>query len=87
MTSGEKARASILVTADHGNCEMMVDPETGGPHTAHTTNPVPFVAVNTGAAGLRTGGALCDVGPTVLNLLGLEAPPEMTGRDLREMGD
>ena len=65
----------------------MIDPETGGPHTAHTTNPVPLVAINTGALGLRSGGALCDVGPTVLNLLGLEPPAEMTGRDLREMGD
>ena len=87
MASVERSRASILVTADHGNCEMMVDPETGGPHTAHTTNPVPLVAINSGAMGLRAHGALCDVGPTVLNLLGLEPPPEMTGRDLREMGD
>ncbi|HEX6644531.1 MAG TPA: 2,3-bisphosphoglycerate-independent phosphoglycerate mutase, partial [Gemmatimonadales bacterium] len=55
-----------------------------GPHTAHTTNPVPFVGVGTGAAGFRGGGALCDVGPTVLRLLGIEPPPEMTGRDLRE---
>ena len=75
---------ALLVTADHGNCEMMVDPETGGPHTAHTTNPVPFVAVRAGRGALRSGGALCDVGPTVLNLLGLAPPPEMTGRDLRE---
>jgi 2,3-bisphosphoglycerate-independent phosphoglycerate mutase len=66
---------------------MMVDPATGGPHTAHTTNPVPLVAVNAAATGLRSGGALCDVGPTVLNLLGVDPPPEMTGRDLREMGD
>jgi 2,3-bisphosphoglycerate-independent phosphoglycerate mutase len=87
MRSVEKAQASLLITADHGNCELMIDPETGGPHTAHTTNPVPLVAINTGAASLRTGGALCDVGPTVLNLLGIEPPPEMTGRDLREMGD
>jgi 2,3-bisphosphoglycerate-independent phosphoglycerate mutase len=87
MKSVEKSPATILITADHGNCEMMIDPETGGPHTAHTTNPVPLAAINTGAPTLRTGGALCDVGPTVLNLLGLEPPPEMTGRDLREMGD
>jgi 2,3-bisphosphoglycerate-independent phosphoglycerate mutase len=87
MASVEKTRAPLLVTADHGNCELMIDPETGGPHTAHTTNPVPLVAINAGAAGLRTGGALCDVGPTVLTLLGLEPPPEMTGRDLRVMGD
>jgi 2,3-bisphosphoglycerate-independent phosphoglycerate mutase len=87
MKSVEKTGASVLITADHGNCEMMVDPETGGPHTAHTTNPVPLVALNTGASSLRPGGALCDVGPTVLNLLGLEPPPEMTGRDLRMTGD
>jgi 2,3-bisphosphoglycerate-independent phosphoglycerate mutase len=87
MRSVDKTRASVLITADHGNCEMMVDPATGGPHTAHTTNPVPLVAVNAAATGLRSGGALCDVGPTVLNLLGVDPPPEMTGRDLREMGD
>jgi 2,3-bisphosphoglycerate-independent phosphoglycerate mutase len=87
MKSVEKMGAAVLITADHGNCEMMVDPETGGPHTAHTTNPVPLIALNTGASGLRSGGALCDVGPTVLTLLGLEPPPEMTGRDLRLMGD
>jgi 2,3-bisphosphoglycerate-independent phosphoglycerate mutase len=74
----------LLVTADHGNCEVMVDPETGGPHTAHTTNPVPFVAVNTPARRLRGRGALCDVAPTILQLLGLEQPPEMTGRALHE---
>jgi 2,3-bisphosphoglycerate-independent phosphoglycerate mutase len=72
----------VLVTADHGNAEMMTDPVTGGPHTAHTTNPVPFIAVNAGDSPLRHGGALCDVAPTVLGLLGVEPPPEMTGRDL-----
>jgi 2,3-bisphosphoglycerate-independent phosphoglycerate mutase len=63
---------------------MMLDPETGGPHTAHTTNPVPFVAVRARAGALRNGGALCDVGPTVLRLLGITPPSDMTGRDLRE---
>jgi 2,3-bisphosphoglycerate-independent phosphoglycerate mutase len=78
------AGARLLVTADHGNCEMMIDPATGGPHTAHTTNPVPFLLVEEGGgARLREGGALCDVGPTILGLLGLEQPNEMTGRDLR----
>jgi 2,3-bisphosphoglycerate-independent phosphoglycerate mutase len=72
------------VTADHGNCEMMIDPVTGGVHTAHTTNPVPLVAVGTGAASLRAGGSLRDVAPTVLRLLGMEPPAEMTGRDLRD---
>jgi 2,3-bisphosphoglycerate-independent phosphoglycerate mutase len=84
LVAAEAANAVVLVTADHGNCELMIDPETGGAHTAHTTNPVPFVALRTGAGELRKGGALCDVGPTVLRLLGIEPPPEMTGRDLRE---
>jgi 2,3-bisphosphoglycerate-independent phosphoglycerate mutase len=84
LTAAESTGATVLVTADHGNCEMMVDPATGGPHTAHTTNPVPFVAVRANDLPLRGGGALCDVGPTVLRLLGITPPPEMTGRDLRE---
>jgi 2,3-bisphosphoglycerate-independent phosphoglycerate mutase len=63
---------------------MMIDPTTGGVHTAHTTNPVPFVAVAAQAARLRPGGSLRDVAPTVLQLLGIEPPAEMTGRDLRE---
>jgi 2,3-bisphosphoglycerate-independent phosphoglycerate mutase len=72
----------LLVTADHGNCEVMIDPDTGGPHTAHTTNPVPFVAVGTEIQSLRNGGALCDVAPTILQLMGLEQPTEMSGRSL-----
>jgi 2,3-bisphosphoglycerate-independent phosphoglycerate mutase len=84
LVSAEKARARVLITADHGNCEMMIDPATGGVHTAHTTNPVPLVAVGTDAASLRAGGSLRDVAPTVLGLLGIEQPAEMTGRDLRE---
>jgi 2,3-bisphosphoglycerate-independent phosphoglycerate mutase len=84
VAAAGKTGARLLVTADHGNCEMMIDPETGGPHTAHTTNPVPFLVVDDGApVTLRDGGALCDVGPTILGLLGLERPSEMTGRDLR----
>jgi 2,3-bisphosphoglycerate-independent phosphoglycerate mutase len=84
VAAAEASGARLLVTADHGNCEMMIDPVTGGPHTAHTTNPVPFLVVDgDGAHGLRNGGALCDVGPTILRLLGLEQPSEMTGRDLR----
>ena len=77
-----RTRTRLLVTADHGNCEMMFDPDTGGPHTAHTSNPVPLVAVHTGIRRLRDGGALCDVAPTILGLLGLEQPTEMTGRPL-----
>ena len=83
----DAARASgarLLITADHGNCDVMVDPDTGAPHTAHTTNPVPFVIRDPeGEYLLRDDGALCDVGPTALAMLGLPLPPEMTGRDLR----
>ena len=87
IASAEKAGARLLITADHGNCEMMLDPETGGPHTAHTTNPVPFLLVEDGqAVTLRSGGALCDVGPTVLAMLGVDRPAEMTGQDLRLTG-
>jgi 2,3-bisphosphoglycerate-independent phosphoglycerate mutase len=84
LASADKAGCSVLVTADHGNSEMMIDPVSGGVHTAHTTNPVPFVAVGAQAASLRAGGSLRDVAPTVLRLLGLEPPADMTGRDLRE---
>ena len=76
--------AIVIFTADHGNADVMVDPLTGAPHTAHTTNPVPLLIVDpSGPVPLRAGGALCDVGPTVLELLGLTVPPEMTGRTLR----
>jgi len=85
LAVADEAGARVIVTADHGNCEMMIDPETGGPHTAHTTNPVPFVVIDpAGELPLRSGGALGDVGPTLLTMLGLEPPPEMTGRDLRQ---
>jgi 2,3-bisphosphoglycerate-independent phosphoglycerate mutase len=84
LRSAEKVGSSVLITADHGNCEMMIDPTTGGVHTAHTMNPVPLVAVRSSAASLRPGGALRDVAPTVLGLLGIERPAAMTGVDLRE---
>jgi 2,3-bisphosphoglycerate-independent phosphoglycerate mutase len=73
----------VLITSDHGNCELMVDPETGEPHTAHTTNPAPlfWLAKDFGGRRLRDGG-LCDLAPTVLELLGLPIPEEMTGRSL-----
>jgi 2,3-bisphosphoglycerate-independent phosphoglycerate mutase len=76
---------SMLITADHGNAEMLVDPATGGPHTAHTTNPVPFILVSDDAAQyqLREGGSLRDISPTVLSMLGLGQPKEMSGADLR----
>jgi 2,3-bisphosphoglycerate-independent phosphoglycerate mutase len=84
VAAAETAGARLLITADHGNCEVMIDPETGGPHTAHTTNPVPFVVLDpTGDRPLRGAGALCDVGPTILSMLGIDSPSEMTGTDLR----
>jgi 2,3-bisphosphoglycerate-independent phosphoglycerate mutase len=75
-----------LVTADHGNAELMIDPVTGGPHTAHTTNPVPFILVTdapAGTVGLRADGSLRDISPTMLGLLEMGRPTEMTGGDLR----
>ena len=79
------AGGAMIVTADHGNCEMMIDPATGGPHTAHTTNPVPVILVGgPEGARLRAGGRLADLAPTLLELMGLPAPPEMTGRSLIE---
>jgi 2,3-bisphosphoglycerate-independent phosphoglycerate mutase len=73
---------ALLVTADHGNLEMMRDPETGQPHTAHTVGPVPLVYVGNRDATLRGDGALRDVAPTLLDLLGLPKPAEMTGHSL-----
>lgn len=73
----------MLLTADHGNCDMMVDPDTGQPHTAHTLNPVPVVLIGgPEGATLRGGGSLCDLAPTMLELMGLEQPDEMTGKSL-----
>ncbi|MBI3941193.1 MAG: 2,3-bisphosphoglycerate-independent phosphoglycerate mutase [Acidobacteria bacterium] len=75
----------MMVTADHGNAEQMIDPATGGVHTAHTTNPVPFILVDDDFHGrLRSGCALQDVAPTLLHYFGLEKPPEMTGSSLLE---
>jgi 2,3-bisphosphoglycerate-independent phosphoglycerate mutase len=72
-----------IITADHGNAEMMIDPVTKGPHTYHTTNPVPFIIVDQEKRLLRSGGALQDIAPTVLGMFGVAQPKEMTGRDLR----
>lgn len=82
-TAIAKAGGVLLVTADHGNCEMMVDPETGQPHTAHTLNPVPLILVN-GAKEVHSlrDGRLADIAPTLLGLLGLPQPSEMSGRSL-----
>ncbi len=74
-----------IITADHGNAETMIDPTTGGPHTYHTTNPVPFLLVtDDDHVGLQSGGALRDIAPTMLGVLGQAQPKDMTGRDLRQ---
>jgi 2,3-bisphosphoglycerate-independent phosphoglycerate mutase len=75
---------TVAITADHGNAEMMIDPETGQPHTAHTTNPVPLLIAGTGGRGkrLRSGGRLCDIATTLLPILGLPKEPGMEGVDL-----
>jgi 2,3-bisphosphoglycerate-independent phosphoglycerate mutase len=77
---------AMLITADHGNCELMYDQATHEPHTAHTTNPVPLIVADEAALGrkVRAGGRLCDVAPTVLDRMGLPIPPEMTGKPLLE---
>lgn len=78
----EAAGGAMLLTADHGNAEQMSDPETGGPHTAHTTNPVPVALIGAPRGARLQDGRLADVAPTVLALMGLEPPSEMTGRSL-----
>ena len=80
---------AMLITADHGNAEMMIDPATGGPHTAHTTNPVPFLVISENATQftLKPNGSLRDISPTILGMLNLPEPTEMTGQDLRLMKD
>jgi len=77
---------AVIITADHGNCELMKDPVTGAPHTAHTTNPVPLLYVSDidRKARLRPGGRICDVAPTMLRLMGLSKPSAMTGEPLIE---
>jgi 2,3-bisphosphoglycerate-independent phosphoglycerate mutase len=78
---------SAIVTADHGNCEQMIDPETGGPHTAHTTYPVDLIVADDRFKGkqLREGGRLADVAPTLLQMMGLAQPAEMNGKSLLEL--
>jgi len=81
--AARKAGWILVLTADHGNAEQMIDPVTGQPHTAHTTNRVPVVICGDSGLRLRAGGTLADVAPTLLGLQGLPVPKEMTGRDLR----
>jgi 2,3-bisphosphoglycerate-independent phosphoglycerate mutase len=86
VAAAEKAGAAVFITADHGNCETMIDPITGQPHTAHTMNPVPFLAIGKDLAGrkFRAHGRLCDVAPTILEYMGLPQPPEMDAISLFE---
>jgi 2,3-bisphosphoglycerate-independent phosphoglycerate mutase len=77
---------AVIITADHGNCELMIDPVSGQPHTAHTLNPVPLLFVDDAAhrvgVRIRKGGRICDVAPTMLELMGLPVPAVMTGKSL-----
>jgi 2,3-bisphosphoglycerate-independent phosphoglycerate mutase len=82
MDAIERAGGALLVIADHGNAEQMIDYETGEPHTAHTTNPVPCLLLGKPGAKLRDGGRLADVAPTLLDLMGVEPPLAMTGVSL-----
>ncbi len=83
-SSLRRAGGRWIITADHGNAEMMIDPITKGPQTYHTTNPVPFIVVDEEKRPLRPGGSLQDIAPTVIGLFGLSQPKEMTGQDLRK---
>jgi len=78
----QEVGGDMLVTADHGNSEQMLDRESGQPYTAHTTNPVPLIYYGTRDASLEDNGALCDIAPSLLEIMGLDIPNEMTGRSL-----
>jgi 2,3-bisphosphoglycerate-independent phosphoglycerate mutase len=78
----ERSGGALVVTADHGNCELMRDPETGGPHTAHTTNPVPVMLIGARNRALVAEGRLADLAPTLLELMELPKPKEMGGTSL-----
>ncbi|WP_037229438.1 2,3-bisphosphoglycerate-independent phosphoglycerate mutase [Roseobacter sp. GAI101] len=84
LTALEAAGGAMVITADHGNCETMIDPETGGAHTAHTLNPVPVAVVGAPEGARLRHGRLADLAPTVLQLMGLDQPAEMTGKSLLE---
>ena len=79
----KRSGGAWIITADHGNAEMMMDRDSGGPHTYHTTNPVPFLFMSNDGVALREGGALKDVAPTILGILGMDQPMQMKGVDLR----
>jgi 2,3-bisphosphoglycerate-independent phosphoglycerate mutase len=81
LKAAQEAGAIVMITADHGNLEAMTDHTTGQPHTAHTTDPVPFILVGD-TAGLRNDGCLADVAPTVLRFMAIQQPAEMTGKSL-----
>ena len=79
----KKVNGTLFLTADHGNCEVMTDPLTGNPHTSHTLNPVPAILFNGPKnKSLSNGGRLSDIAPTILELMDLRPPPEMTGSSL-----
>jgi 2,3-bisphosphoglycerate-independent phosphoglycerate mutase len=84
VVSAAQARGgALLITADHGNCELMKDPSTGAPHTSHTTNPVPLIYVSeTDRVARLLPGRICDVAPTMLEVLGIPRPSVMTGHSL-----
>ena len=79
----EEKKGNLIITADHGNAEQMIDYKTGEPHTAHTTNPVPIILVTDNKEyKLKENGKLADLAPTMLDLMGIEKPEEMTGESL-----
>jgi len=82
LTALSDSGGAMIVTADHGNCETMIDPDTGGPHTAHTTNPVPVILTGGPASAHLVDGRLADLAPTLLELMGMAQPAEMTGNSL-----
>jgi 2,3-bisphosphoglycerate-independent phosphoglycerate mutase len=86
LAAVEKVGGEALITADHGNVEEMFDEETGQPHTQHSTLPVPFIFSSARKGTLASGGSLADVAPTILYLMGIPQPAEMTGRNLITLG-
>ena len=82
------AGGAMFICADHGNAEQLIDEETGAPFTAHTTNPVPFLLINYDPEyTLKEGGCLADIIPTMIEMMGMEQPKEMTGKSLHEFSD